>query len=71
MADDGSVSGQHLANRSPDCFHIAYTHPVGGVDVPFESCDLWPDFWLSILRPLLIFNNSADEFSLQDIGRYH
>ena len=34
-------------------FHIAHTHPSGGVDVPFLGCDLRPNFLPLILRPLL------------------
>ena len=30
-----SVSGRYLEKHLLDCFHIAHTHPLGGVDVPF------------------------------------
>ena len=29
------VSGEDLDNPCVDLFHIAHTHPLGGVDVPF------------------------------------
>ena len=35
-----SVSGRYIRKRFLDCFHIACTHPSGGVDVPFGGCDL-------------------------------
>ena len=37
--------GQYLGNHWPDCFHIAYTHRLGGVDVPSEGDDLWPSIF--------------------------
>ena len=48
-----SVSGRYLGKRLLDCFYIAYTHPLGGVDLPFGGYDLWPKFWPLILRRLL------------------
>ena len=35
-----SVSGRYLIKNLLDCFHIVYTYPSGGVDVPFEGNDL-------------------------------
>ena len=40
------ASGQYLGNRKSSCFHIAYTHRLGGVDVPFDGYDLWSNFGL-------------------------
>ena len=34
-----SFPDDHLENRKPDCFHIAYTHHLRGVDVSFGGCD--------------------------------
>ena len=45
--------GRYLRKRLLDCFHIAYTHPSGDVDVPFGGCDFRPNFLPLILRPLL------------------
>ena len=33
------VSGADLENLWGDFLHIAHTHPLGGVDVPFEGYD--------------------------------
>ena len=41
-----SVSRRYLGKRSLDCFHIAHTYPLEGVDVPFGGYDLWPNFCL-------------------------
>ena len=39
------ASRRYLGKRLLDCFHIAHTHPWGGVDVPFlGGYDLWPNF---------------------------
>ena len=48
-----SVSRRYLRNHLLDCFHTAHTHPPGGVHVPFEGYDLWPNFWPLILSRLL------------------
>ena len=57
-----SVSGRYLRKRLLDFVHITYTHPWGGVDVPFGGCDLWPNFLPLILRPLLtLFDVMADD----------
>ena len=40
MAGIGSVLGQYIKNGLLDCFHIAHTPPLRGVDVPFGSYDL-------------------------------
>ena len=59
MADDKfsfqTISGKEFAGL----FHIAYTHPSGGVYVPFGGCDFWPNFLPSILRPLLTLINGG------------
>ena len=31
-----------LGNLWMDLFHIAHTHPSGGVYVPFEVDEIWP-----------------------------
>ena len=40
------VPGQYLAKRLLGCFHIAHTHPSGGVDVPFGGYDFDLFFYL-------------------------
>ena len=35
-----SVSQGYIGKRFLYCFHIAHTHPFGGVDVPFGGYDL-------------------------------
>ena len=47
------VSGRYLAKRLLDCFHIAHSHALGGVDVPFRGFELRPNFLPSILGRLL------------------
>ena len=39
-----SDSGWYLRKHLLICFHIAFTYPSGGVDVPFGDYDLWPFF---------------------------
>ena len=36
------ISEADLGNPWEDFFHIAHTHPLGVVDVPFGVYDLWP-----------------------------
>ena len=35
-----SVSGRYLGKRLFNCFYIAHTHALRGVDVPFGGYDL-------------------------------
>ena len=40
-----SFSSRYLGKCFLYCFHIAHTHPSGGVDVPFlGGYDIWPNF---------------------------
>ena len=39
-----SVPRRYLGRRLLNCFHIAYTHPLGDVDVPFEGFDIRSNF---------------------------
>ena len=52
------VSGADLGNPWEDLFHIAHTHPLGGVDVPFGVCKPGPTYG----RPTVIIN-----FNVPDI----
>ena len=49
------------------CCQTAYTHPSGGVDVPFGGYDLRPSFLPLILRRILTLLIADDKFSF---GRY-
>ena len=52
-------SERYLGNCYQDCFCIAYTHPLGGVDVLFGGYDLLPSFLPSVLRRLLTLINGG------------
>ena len=39
MADYKFSFGRYLGKRLPDYFHTAHTHPLRGVDVPFDGYD--------------------------------
>ena len=36
------VCGAYIGNLCRDIFHIAYTHTLGGVDVPFGFYEICP-----------------------------
>ena len=50
-----SVSGRYLKSVCWIVFHIAHTHPLGGLDVPFGVLTFDLNFLPSILTPLLTF----------------
>ena len=44
MVDDNFSFRTIFLKEFAGLFHIAYTHPLGGVDVPFGGYDLRPNF---------------------------
>ena len=56
MADDKFSSRMISQKALLDCFHIAYTYPSGGVDVPFGGCDFWPNFLTFEFEAIIDFN---------------
>ena len=54
-----SIISGHVFRFQLYCFYIAYTHPLGDLDVPFGGDYFWPIYLRSILRPLLTLINGA------------
>ena len=51
-----SVSGRYLRMHLLDCFHIAHTHLLVGLDVLFGGYDLSPDFLTFDFEAIIDFN---------------
>ena len=59
---------RNLRNPCGDFFHVAHTHPLGGVDVPFVGYDLLPTIYCRLVTASNYCLSSKISLKNQNLG---